>query len=764
MSHKGKERAWDDSISAPSSQKMRSTTEESRLLEEELIRLGWPGGPLSLANGIGGRGAGERRSQKRYVDPGHLSPRAPCIGMAVDDCLHTQSNFIIFPRRPILIVSPHVLIHCPPLHSARQFPTLLSTDLIPSIPPFSISQSSAKEGGKDGNQQDGEPPRKKPRLSKSNAAFNNDPSKSNKSSSSNKNLPRKSYHLPLPPSLTRIPYTYGPASFLSRSHDPNYFIAFFPKLAENAGLKMSRKVIPAMSDGSTGKEEESQSEEEDQEDESGRHSRGGLLVLYCRPQLSPSGPSSIISNDTQPMSLNISSSIPTVYTHTFHVHSSYEISDGGVIGATWLFEPRRWVIKPTGREESNGQSKDEGNGNRNGDGNGNDDGKVEDTGELDVDMDKVFESVNDQNNGEREHDGINGNGELHKVNGGSRRGATDSNGKIPKLERLPAYGPINPNSSKLTGGIGSSGPAFVILLSNHRINFYFSSRINAADSGLVTSLQAPRLPQFGSSYIPLNVLSCDITQPSISVQGQNHPNIFSNRNHYIRESQSHLSLRSNDERIWVSYRTTRRKRISPEWILGSSSLMNPNDGSDLGRAVTGVGGGELRRQSVYSDAPSPDVPLALSSRIPHVDQFPNMGPSLPGSGTGPGHSISNGGERLIPGANMTTTQAQGILQNMQTMGYQTSDTNQILADLKNSALGRAGMGVAGTLFGAGGGAAAAEIVKEADEEWKEMLVQDDFGGPGSEEGEEDWVQVVELRVSFLEGAVCKFRPFCLKSR
>ncbi|KAJ9120768.1 hypothetical protein QFC22_002700 [Naganishia vaughanmartiniae] len=274
-------------------------------------------------------------------------------------------------------------------------------------------------------------------------------------------------------------FHYGQPTILSRSHNPRYFVAFFPKLSDDTRKRLGQEAVYAVQKTTSAADRAVQAivngadaaaatsaiplpgdvptqgfdtEIEEYED------NGGVLVLYTRPE---------------PSSYRI------IYSHTFDIYASWR-TDYCALDCKWLFAPRKWVID--GRDTPDGTSTEAKTSSKV-------NGVVQDD-----DMKGIF--------GE----------EPPKETVKFEDGHTPTQWKPPHLKRVPFVGPVQPTYSST-----SPSPTFVILFANHRLNLYFSALPSfPSTTTLRSSSNDPTANlSLNSSYNKLDVLSCPILTPSV---------------------------------------------------------------------------------------------------------------------------------------------------------------------------------------------------------------------------------------------------------
>lgn len=339
--------------------------------------------------------------------------------------------------RTALFMSPGVLIFCPQLSEIRPYPTLLVKSISPKLP--SPSEHAVVNSNLD-----------------------------------------KLVALHLPKAIANAPpYSYGQPTILSRSHNPRYFVSFFPKLSEDTRKRLSQQAVSAVQKTTSAANRAVQAivngadaaaatsaiplpgdvptqafdtEVEEYED------NGGVLVLYTRPE---------------PSAYRI------IYSHTFDIYASWK-TDYCALDCKWLFAPRKWVVDRRDTPEAttteaktpskfNGVAQDD-------------------------DMKGIFDE------------------EPAKETVKIEDGHTPTQWKSPHLKRMPFAGPVQPTYSST-----NPSPTFVVLFANHRLNLYFTALPSfPSTTALRSSPNDPTAnPLLNSSYIKLDVLSCPILTPSV---------------------------------------------------------------------------------------------------------------------------------------------------------------------------------------------------------------------------------------------------------
>lgn len=348
-----------------------------------------------------------------------------------------------------------------------------------------------------------------------------------------------SYALPVPAPLTIVPYAYGRPTLLSRSNDSRYLLVFWPRLSDKTTSELSQAAsnaavpISTLANSTTALEPSLQShfvsDEEEAED------LGGLLALYTRPQ---------------------PSSRRTAYAYDFEIVSHW-LTEYNAVTSAWLYEPRRWHV----RERSP----------------------------------KTVASPS------RQRSGPNGmNIDMAPETRTSDADGAHNNIDSPELTREPHKGPLPPfalsSGSSRASPLGNSHPplAYLVLFSNHHLNFYFSF-----ESALTRP--PPSYPLNKSPNIKVSTLSCPILNPStvsdqpkphreeestgnnsdiVSEQQQvtiNHP-----RTRLIVPGEARISIRQNDETIWVGFRNYRPRNIWFAEQNGAKIRTNDQNGESVG--------------------------------------------------------------------------------------------------------------------------------------------------------------------------------------
>ncbi|KAJ9105248.1 hypothetical protein QFC21_001614 [Naganishia friedmannii] len=339
-----------------------------------------------------------------------------------------------------LFVSPGVLIFCPQLSEIRPYPTLFVKSISPKLP--SPSEHAVVNSNLD-----------------------------------------KLIALHLPKTIANAPpYSYGQPTILSRSHNPRYFVSFFPKLSDDTRKRLGQQAVSAAQQTTSAANRAVQAivngadaaaatsaiplpgdvptqgfdtEIEEYED------NGGVLVLYTRPE---------------PSAYRI------IYNHTFDIYASWK-TDYCALDCEWLFAPRKWVVE--GRDTPEGTTVEA----------------------------KASSKVNGvvQPDDDDDMKGIFGE-EPPKEAVKVEDGHTPTKWKSPHLKRVPCRGPVQPTYSST-----NPSPAFVVLYANHRLNLYFSALPSfPSTTTLRSSSNDPTANlSLNSSYVKLDVLSCPILTPSV---------------------------------------------------------------------------------------------------------------------------------------------------------------------------------------------------------------------------------------------------------
>lgn len=344
-------------------------------------------------------------------------------------------------------MSPGTLIFCPRLSNLRPFPTLLAKPITPRLP--SPSQFPVLSTNLD-----------------------------------------KTHHLPLPILIVNAaPYSYAQPTILSRSHDPRYFLAFFPRVSDETRKRLSQQAaaslqvttlatnqavqdivngadpglatsnIPSANDmGKQGYD----TEVEEYED------FGGVLVLYTRPEPTPNR---------------------ITYSHTFDIYASWK-TDYCALDCKWLFPPRKWVLDDSvggGKQERNGRAAAADLATSKGTTHADTNGVVHDD-----EMKGIFrDDESDQAVKQEEPE-------------------TSTEWKPPTLKRTPVVGPLQPTYSST-----NSHPSFVVLFADHRLNLYFSALPAFPPTTIARSNNAVSDPDQAAQYPKVDVISCPILTPSV---------------------------------------------------------------------------------------------------------------------------------------------------------------------------------------------------------------------------------------------------------
>jgi hypothetical protein len=347
---------------------------------------------------------------------------------------------LVAPFRSALFVSPGVLVFCPSLSNVRPYPVLLTKSITPKLPS----------------------PSQYPIL--------------------NTNLD-KTHSLPLPREIINaLPYSYAQPTILSRSHDPRYFLAFFPKLSDETRRRLGQRAAAsahlatmatnqAVQDIVNGAPNDFASQGYDTEVEE-YEDLGGVLVLYTRPEPSP---------------------IRITYSHTFDVYASWK-TDYCAMECSWLFPPRKWIAEDE-NDETASETK-----------------QGENVGKM-TSIKAENGAAGLKSNGVKQEAAMNGIfGETRSEEAANKLEEDDSasNWKPPRLRRTPVVGPVQPTYSST-----NSTPTFVVLYADHRLNLYFS----ALPTFPTPSGTRPSDPMLPNSVIPvypkLDVISCPILTPSV---------------------------------------------------------------------------------------------------------------------------------------------------------------------------------------------------------------------------------------------------------
>ncbi len=209
-----------------------------------------------------------------------------------------------------------------------------------------------------------------------------------------------------------------------------------------------------------------------------------------------------------------------IYSHAFEIHSWYDV-ESEPISCLWLYPPRRWI---------------------------------------------AMEDIKIQDH-EDEDDGINNEEESMK--------------KQPRLDRLPPHGPRPPIATT-----DVSAPTFFLLFTDHRLSLYFPTMNTLAARSV--AVEADRsLRVLTSSILVPNVVNCDQLSGSLiepkpegrgSIGGDQIRTTSStcSRRRRIRRKQMTMSLRANDESIWVAFQSTVIDRlVSSSSESGTTTTYDP---------------------------------------------------------------------------------------------------------------------------------------------------------------------------------------------
>lgn len=251
------------------------------------------------------------------------------------------------------------------------------------------------------------------------------------------------------------------------------------------------------------------------------HAHGGTLVLYTRP-----------------LPARATAAGQPVYAHTYEVHSWYDVEPGAgpPVAAAWLIAPRRWVVDvdPASDLETGGLS-------------GGQSGSL-DTPEGDHDME---------------------NKAAHP--------AAPSRPTHYTLNRLAAHGPRPPFAGSTAAD--PTDPTFLVLFADYRLSLFAPQRLAAGGGGggsgdpaqLLRSSLSPAAQPGASSA--LAVLTASAATSSV-VRGDgegdavpSHPNAGAQGPTHSRQKRrriSHcvaLSLRADDESIWLAYQSEVATRL-----------------------------------------------------------------------------------------------------------------------------------------------------------------------------------------------------------
>ena len=312
-----------------------------------------------------------------------------------------------------------------------------------------------------------------------------------------------------------MPYTYGRPTLISRSHDPRYFLVFWPRLSDDLSSRLSQLASNAAtgsissSGGPSGSNRPDPSPENNfLQDERPTLDQGGVLALYTRPT---------------------ASSRKVTFFYTYEVHSFWT-TDYNPITCRWLFEPRQWDAKTL----------------RNG---------------LKVDTEVNGMSLVDD-------PATNGHVPSSQPNGLPNGNGSEREEPNVRFFRTPFKGP----RPVVTRDKESSPLGFVVLFANHHLNFYSTLHaLPLVNNGL--GLHGDDNPL--SSYPKLEILSCPLLTPStvltqaappLSLDGISDPRNPSgtatkSASRLILPGQASIDIRPGDETVWVGFRSYRPRKV-----------------------------------------------------------------------------------------------------------------------------------------------------------------------------------------------------------
>ena len=393
--------------------------------------------------------------------------------------------------RTALILPQGVLIHCPPLSPIRPQPSLLAC-LIPTATTPKSSKSTIPE-------------------------------------------PTRSYPLPIPAPLSQVPYTYGRATLLSRSHDASHFLVFWPRLSDTLTSELSQLASSAAATSSTTTTTTPNpaSRSNFTQDESHTLDQGGVLALYTKPAPSIRR---------------------TTYYYTYDIYSYWNTAYNPIT-SLWLFEPRKWEVRSTGRR---------------------------DRLRVDLEADDMHVDPDDREGGHT-------NGILPN---GLPNGHTGDDAEHTPVEfiRTPFRGP----RSATTGQMGMSTIlGFVVLFADHHLNFYSTEKsippVNLASETYGETSSTSYYPTLDVLRCPLLTPSTVMVEPASNGGANDSATLADVKFRLIVPGQAKLHIRAGDETIWVAFRSFRPTTI---WTALNDDQRNPGlvNGNLAERLSTGPEG------------------------------------------------------------------------------------------------------------------------------------------------------------------------------
>lgn len=596
-------------------------------------------------------------------------------------------------RRSALFVSPGVLVFCPSLSNVRPFPVLLAKSITPKLPS----------------------PSRYPIL--------------------NSNLD-KTHSLPLPKIIINaLPYSYAPPTTLSRSHDPRFFLAFFPKLSDETRRRLGQRAtasahlatmatnqavqdivngadpglvtatIPLPNDfASQGYD----TEVEEYED------LGGVLVLYTRPDPSP---------------------IRITYSHTFDIYASWK-TDYCAAACTWLFPPRKWTME---------------------------DDPIE-TKQHKADRETTIGNAENgtshiRSNGVKQEvvmNGLFGETKPEEVANRLEEEGPASTWKLPTLRRTPVVGPVQPTYSST-----NSNPTFVVLYADHRLNLYFSALPTFPTPSGTRSNDPTSINSTSTVYPKLDVISCPILTPSVALyESQESPITSTGITTKPENGKPDSSAASSPEQPLLQQQQQQILQQQQQSTVGEVPATESIEAMQLNPAETALCTPRKIRQIrpgqafIYMREEDETIWVAFRSYRPTRLQVP-VDP-ISSDRTQAANATLQNGTGKSPGNSGISTEVMNFMKSM--------PRNRVPNELSMEALASIGV------MREGPGLADAHQLAPLDTsiDYTNALIaapaSRDDSVYGLEGEEEDWICVTELRLDLLSGVPCMQLPSLLLHR
>jgi hypothetical protein len=554
----------------------------------------------------------------------------------------------------------------------------------------------------------------------------------------------KTHQLPLPKTiLNALPYSYAQPTVLSRSHNPRYFLAFFPRVSDETRRRLSQQAaaslqvttlatnqavqdivngadpglaasaIPSANDmGAQGYD----TEIEEYED------FGGVLVLYTRPDPSPNR---------------------IIYGHTFDIYASWK-SDYCALDCKWLFPPRKWVFDE--REDDDKPDRP----NR------------EASAEINI---ATKGATNGDTNGVTHDDemkGIFGDDELDEAV--KQESDPSTEWKPPGLRRTPAVGPLQPTYSSTT-----SHPSFVVLYADHRLNLYFSALPTFPPT--TTARSNNQIPSIGpnAQYPKLDVIACPILTPSVVLhETADSPTTGSGNMVKPENGKPDSSAASSPEQPLLQQQ---QQQILQQQQQTNGGEMPEGESATVNRRTSAVTTRAMPRKArqirpgqatIYMREEDETIWVGFRSYRPTRLYIP-VDPAQMGSAAPTQALAQNGGSFSLENGNVnpmgynkspaTTGISTDVINLLKTMPRQRGANELSVEALASIGVMRGGNGLTHAANSPAQDAtidpaAALQAVKALRNEFCDVL----------EGEEEDWICVTELRLDLISGVPCMFNP------